>query len=125
VKKARVQGGFVPNVDRSDVFRNLGLIIFSVHPLIYLLTYLLAIPMFAVLYWAMPAGLFAPYAHIGLLGDRNEMATVRHQDTLSHANQTLKLHVRLWCTIITSRAVSHSSVDRSDRLYREEGLAAQ
>ncbi|HEY4942899.1 MAG TPA: potassium channel family protein [Rhizomicrobium sp.] len=34
------------------------------HPLIYLLLYLLAIPVFATVYCVLPSGIYAPYAHL-------------------------------------------------------------
>jgi hypothetical protein len=48
--------------------RNIGAAISSVHPLIYLVTYLLAIPVFASFYWIIPAGFFAPYARLEYAG---------------------------------------------------------
>src|SRR5471030_1980495 len=49
-------------------FRHLGLAVSAVHPLLYLLAYLLAIPVFAGLYWIIPPGFYAPYARLESAG---------------------------------------------------------
>jgi hypothetical protein len=53
----------MPDFDVRSLIGSLPRRISAVHPLVYMLTYLLAIPVFAGVYCIMPLGFYAPYAH--------------------------------------------------------------
>jgi len=53
-------------------FRGLSLRISTVHPLTYVVVYILAIPVFAEGYCLIPSGFYAPYAHLEYSGKSDE-----------------------------------------------------
>lgn len=65
----------MPNLKPIPLLKDLSTKISSVHPLLYIILYISAIPFFAGIYFAIPSGFYAPYARLEYSGQSDAYRT--------------------------------------------------